>query len=108
MTSTPLHPQGVPVPQDALTPAQQLALITVLSNTLDTLAERLLESDPALLVQALNAGPLVSDLERLGFVRQFGLAADGGQLVIPNAQAFTLGFRLFAEDMVAMTGGSVL
>lgn len=108
MTTTSLHPQGVPVPQDHLSLAEQLALVTVLAQTLDALGARLLEQQPELLAVLMDGTPTLARLEHLGFIKQFGPGEQGGSIVIPSAEAFTLGFRLFAEDMVAMTGGSAL
>lgn len=94
MTTLPLHPTA------PLTPAQQLALATVVSDVMDHLGGRLLRQHPDLVNARVD---VLTDLERLDLLKRHGQA-----FVTLNRDAFLAAFDAYCADMVAQGAGGCL
>ncbi len=102
MTSTPLYPQSAPASADALSPAQQWALLVLVSSHLDTLAQSMLQQGLGTHATA-DSLQAVAQLERLDLLKQHGQG-----FVTLTREGFMAAFDLYAADVTADGGEGCL
>lgn len=102
MTTLPLYPQPTPASADALSPAQQWTLLTLLSSHLDTLAQSMLQRGLGAHAAA-DSLQAVAQLERLDLLKQHGQG-----FVTLTREGFVTAFGLYAADVAADGGEGCL